>query len=178
MKKYFFTLIILAILCPGFVYAKKVSTLDEYFDKYSGKEGYSTIHITKYMFDLFTKISAEDDAEYKETMNKLTAIKILSLKTPSNNNKQTCFPDELNDILSDSRFKELMIIKDGEKTIEFKIIESNDKISMLAMTVCGQGDYFLMWLEGEINLKDVAKISRSTNIQGFEHLQKLDNKQP
>jgi hypothetical protein len=42
------------------------------------------------------------------------------------------------------------------------------------MIVTGQGNAVLMFLEGDIDLKSISKLSKSMKITGFEHLDKID----
>jgi hypothetical protein len=44
------------------------------------------------------------------------------------------------------------------------------------MTVDGLASPVLIYLEGDINLKHISKLSKSMKIDGFEHLEKIDEK--
>ncbi|MFN8257622.1 MAG: DUF4252 domain-containing protein [Bacteroidales bacterium] len=168
MKK----LIIIALfwLFPVLLSAQK-TPLNTFFDKYSGQEGYTSIYITKYLFQMFAKISNEkEDKEFKEVTSKLNAIKILSIDSAVNLVKKVDFATELKKILPSPEYADLMVIKEGKKTINFMIKEKNDKISELVMTVSGPGEQVLIFLEGDIDLASMSKLSRTMNIDGFEHL--------
>ena len=128
------------------------------------------------MFELFAKISDEqEDKEFKELTSNLNSIKILtadSLMEVRNGGK---FQKELMQILPKTNYKELMIIKEGKQDIRFLIREEKNKISELVMIVTGQGEPVLIFLEGDINLKNISKLSKSMKIKGFEHLEKVDD---
>jgi hypothetical protein len=161
---------------PLLVNAQK-SQLNVFFDKYSGQEGYTSVHITKYLFQMFAKISTdEENKEFKEVTSKLTAIKILTVDSALNVTKKVDFGNDLKKILPRSEYKDLMIVKDGKKTISFVIKESNDKISELVMTISGPGSPVLIFLEGDIDLASMSKLSKKMNIDGFEHLEDIDDK--
>ena len=55
------------------------SIIDKLYDKYSGAEGFTTVYISKYMFDMFrndeTPVKAGEDME--QIISKLECIKIL-----------------------------------------------------------------------------------------------------
>lgn len=143
------------------------------FEKYSGQEGYTSIYITKYMFDLFSKVNTEEeDKEFKDVTSKLTAIKILTADNESNSK----FNDEFAEILKIPAYKEMMVIKDGKETIKFLIHEANNKISEFLMLVYGDDAPVLIFLEGDIVLKDLSKLSKTMNVNGFEHLDKVEEK--
>ncbi|NJO88679.1 MAG: DUF4252 domain-containing protein, partial [Chloroflexia bacterium] len=117
MKKV--SLIILFML-PMLAFSQK-SPLNTLFDKYSGQEGYTSVQITKYMFQLFAEISNEkEDKDFKDVTSKLDAIKILALSKDATESQKNSFKKELIDNLPKSVYKDLMIIKDGKKEITFK----------------------------------------------------------
>lgn len=167
--------LILLFLLPLISFGQETE-LGRFFEKYSGKEGYSSIYITKYMFDLFKKIeTTEEDKEFQEAISNLTAIKILALSN-SETKRSNTFRSELNSALPKSKYKELMIIKEADQTVTFWVREEGEKISEFVMTVDEKSDPVLILLEGDIDLNQVAKLSRSMKVSGFEHLEKIEDK--
>ena len=173
MKK---LLIIILLILPVLAFSQK-SQINVFFDKYSGQEGYTSVYITKYLFQMFAKISNDkEDKEFKDITSKLTSIKILTVDSALNATKKVDFSNELKKILPQSDYKDLLIVKDGKKTISFVIKEKNDKISELVMTISGPDSPVLIFLEGEIDLANMSKLSKTMNIKGFEHLNDIDEK--
>ena len=86
------------------------------------------------------------------------------------------FLKDLRAALPKKDYKDLMIVKDGPETISFMIREEGPKISEFVMTIEGDGAPFLLFLEGDIDLNELAKLSRSVDINGFQHLDKLKDK--
>jgi CRISPR/Cas system-associated protein endoribonuclease Cas2 len=167
---------IILIALPVFANAQE-SQLNSFFEKYSGKDGYTSVYITKYMFELFTKIDAEKkDKDLDEVLTKLKSIKILTIDSVTNLKTNLKFGKELLTVLPKNIYKELMIVKDGRQTITFMIREDGSKISEFVMTVDGLASPVLIYLEGDINLKHISKLSKSMKIDGFEHLEKIDEK--
>jgi hypothetical protein len=167
---------VLLLVLPIFSNAQE-SQLNTFFEKYSGKEGYTSVYITKYMFELFTKIDEkEKDKDLDNVISKLNSIKILTVDSVTNLKANQKFGKELLSILPKNIYKELMIVKDGGQTITFMIRENGPKISEFVMTVDGSASPVLIFLEGEIDLKHISKLSKSMKIDGFEHLNKIDEK--
>ena len=174
MKKIVLNILVLAV--PILLSAQS-SQVEKIFDQYSGEEGYTSIQITKYMFELFSKVAnEEEDKEFKKITSKLTGIKILTLDSLTNIKREQNFYKEITSSLSKTDYKDLMIIKDGTEEIKFIIREMNAKISELVMIVGGNGEAVLIVLLGDINLKQISKLSKSMDIKGFEHLDKVDDK--
>ena len=172
MKK----LIILIFLVSP-LWAQAQTALTDFYDQYSGKEGYTSVYVTKYTFELFKKIeNAQEGKDFDEVVTKLKAIKILAPDSAEHVATNGRFLKELRAALPQAQYKDLMIVRDGPETISFMIREEGPKISEFVMTIEGDGAPFLLFLEGDIDLNELAKLSRSVDINGFQHLDKLKDK--
>ena len=168
--------LILLLLLPFLANAQQ-SQLNSFFEKYSGKDGYTSVYISSYMFELFKKISNKsEEKEFNDIITRLKSIKILTVDSVTNINSKIKFQKELLSILPKNIYKELMIVKDGSETVSFLFRNEGDKISEFVMTVEGSGSPVLIFLEGDIDLKQLSKLSKTMNIKGFEHLDKVDEK--
>lgn len=170
MKKLIF-LIILGTFIPD-LFAQN-TTVDKLFEKYSGKEGYTTVFISKYMFELFTDLDTGDpeSKEALDVMSKLDNIKIIVAE--GKQNSQNNFYNEVIKELPVKDYKELMVIQESNQIIKFYIKESNKKISELLMLSGGNDDNVLISILGDIDLKSIAKISRALNIEGMDQLNNI-----
>lgn len=148
------------------------SQLNSIFDKYSGQEGYTSVYITSYMFELFSKLADEED--FDNVTKGLEAIKILTANGSSSQKK--AFYDEIDKALPASVYKDFMIVKDGGQTVVFKVRDEGDKITEFVMIVEDEHEPVLLFLQGDIDLAQVAKMSKSMDIKGFEHLEKVEEK--
>ena len=91
------------------------SPVDKFFDKYSGAEGFTTVYITKYMFDLFRNMENEEgDDEMEELISGLDCIKILATDDDPNTETSINLYDEVMKKLPESEYKELMVIKEQD----------------------------------------------------------------
>lgn len=168
MKKVIVNLIILLI--PGMLLAQK-TPVDELFDKYSGKEGFTTVYITSYMFSMFTDVET-DDPEFDELMKNLKAIKILATDETYNGNAN--FYKEIIDKLPMDQYKELMVIKEKDQDVKFLVNEKDGKIVELLLIAGGKDENALISIQGNIDLKNISKLSKSMQIEGLEHLEEID----
>ncbi|MCK5337503.1 MAG: DUF4252 domain-containing protein, partial [Bacteroidales bacterium] len=80
MKKFIITLLTIAFLAP-FAQAQE-SVTEKLYEKYSGKDGFTTVHITKELFGMIAQMNFEgDDAEemneMKDAMANLQFIRIV-----------------------------------------------------------------------------------------------------
>lgn len=147
--------------------------VDQLFDKYSGKEGFTSVYITSYMFSMFSNLET-DDPEFDELVKNLKAIKILAMDDSVHGNVN--FFKEIIDKLPKDQYKELMIIKEKDQDVKFLVNEKNGKIIELLLIAGGKEDNAIISIQGNIDLKKISKLSKSMNISGLEKLEKIDNK--
>ena len=170
-------LIFFILLAPGLLMAQE-SGLNDFFDKYSGKEGYSSIYITRHMFELFAKADKQSqDQELDRITSNLDGIKILTKKPNQGGMSDQAFLNELNKLLPRNTYKELMVIRDGGQKITFLIREKGDRIAELVMQMHGDDETGIIFMEGDMTLQQISQLSESMEIKGFEHLEKVDEKE-
>ena len=151
------------------------SQLHAFFDKYSGKEGVTSVLITEYMFDLFKSIeTTEENEEFHETVSNLRSIKILSVDSALDANSVPRFHQDLRNTLSKKIYKEMMVVRDGDETVAFLLKEENNKITEFIMAIDDPSGPTLIILEGDIQLKQISKLSKTMNVSGLEHLEKVE----
>lgn len=167
MKKIILILIVAFLSIPGF---SQNTPVDGLFDKYSGKEGFTSVYITSYMFSMFTDVET-NDPEFDELMKNLKGIKILATDESYNGNAN--FYKEIIDKIPISQYKELMVIKEKDQDVKFLINEKDGKIIELLLIAGGKDENVLISIKGDIDLKNISKLSKSMNINGLEHLEEI-----
>lgn len=170
MKNFIF--LISFFLFSGAVNAQN-TPVDELFDKYSGKEGFTSVYITSYMFSMFADVES-NDPEFDELIKNLKAIKILATDEAFTGNIN--FFKEIIDKLPKDQYKELMVIKEKDQDVKFLVNEKDGKIIELLLIAGGANENALISIQGNIDLKNISKLSKSMNIDGLENLEKIDNK--
>ncbi|UCH13964.1 MAG: DUF4252 domain-containing protein [Bacteroidales bacterium] len=150
------------------------SPADKVFDKYSGMEGFTTVYITKYMFDLFKDVeNGEVSDEMQEAISRLNSIKILASDDDPGTKTSINLYNEVMKNLPKEEYKELMVIKEKDEKVEFLIREKNKKIIELLLLVDSPDESVMISIQGDnIDMKNIGKITKSMNIEGME---KLDN---
>jgi len=167
MKKIF--LVVIAFAMANVSMAQS-SPIDKLFDKYSGKEGYTSIFISKYMFNMFSSIDP-DDKELQGVLGGLSGIKILATQTPQIGIN---FYKEVMNELSEKDYKELMVIKEKDKDMKFLIKDVEGRVIELLLLI-GGSENVLICIQGDnINMKNISNLSKSMNIDGLENLEKIN----
>ena len=146
--------------------------VDLLFDKYSGKEGYTTVIISSKMFSLFQDMEVEDE-EFNEMMGSLESIRILATDETFKDESINFFDEVMKD-LNQKDYEELMTVKDAHQDVKFLIKERNGKIAELLLISGGGGENAIISIRGNIDLKTISKLSKSMDIEGLEKLEELE----
>jgi hypothetical protein len=127
------------------------------------------------MFSLMANLEVEnpEDQEVVNMISKLKGLKILA-KEEARNSREL-YKEALG-MIPAKEYEELMSVRDKDKDMKFFIKESGGKISELVMVAGGNEEFMLLSLFGEIDLKQVSKISKKMNIDGLENLENIKDK--
>ena len=167
-------LITVGILFIALIAHSQSNAIDELFDKYADKEGFTTVFISSKMFSMFSS-KDQKDQDLNNLINKLKSIRILSVGD-STLNKTINFYSELSKKLDFSVYEELMIVKEGNNTTKFLVKENGSSISELLVITGGTGGNTLISIRGDLDLKSISGLSKTIGIQQLESLDKIDQK--
>ena len=167
MKKFALT-IALATLSLAAVCQR--SPVDDLFDRYNGKEGFTSVFISSKMFSLLARIDSEDK-EFQDLVTRIRSIKILSIDSAANVTGIN-FCNDLLKKLSSSGYEELMTVKEENSEVRFMILEINGRIAELVMVTGGYGSSVVS-ISGNLDLKSIASLSDKIGIEELEGLEKV-----
>lgn len=171
MKRILLTLILIGL---ALVSQAQSNPVDDMFNKYSEKSGFTVVSISSKMFSLFTNKDKENK-NADDVISKLKSIKILSVED-SLLNKTLNFYSELSKKLNMSDYEELMVVKEGPDITKFLIRQSGSIISELLVITGGPGGNSLISIKGSLNLKNISDLSESLNMQQLKSLDKIEKK--
>ena len=177
MKTLKLTLIIAAFLAISSL-VKAQSSFDKFYEKYATQEGYTSVNISKDLFQMFASMGDQKDTgarEMKKVMSQLNGLKVLSCKPDSlKPGKATAFFNEAAAIFNNPAYKELMTVNDGGSNVRFLTKQDgNGKITEMVMMAKGKDEMVVLDITGLIDLATISQLSRSLNIHGMENLQKV-----
>lgn len=162
--------------------APMVSWAQNAFDSFENEKDVTSVVVTKNMFKLLSKMdlnSSDPEAQaYLKMVNDLDNIKIFTTDNPSVAKKMD---DAVSKYVSTSKnLGELMRVKDDGKNIKFysKDGKSENFVSELLMHLDGIVDgkpmTVIMSITGNIDLKQISKLTADLKIPGSEELKNLD----
>ncbi|MFH0843147.1 MAG: DUF4252 domain-containing protein [Bacteroidota bacterium] len=167
-------ILITALLLSAAIHAQ-TNAIDELFNKYSEREGFTFISISGHMLNLLGTLQKENKPD--NIMLRLNSIRILSQDETSSGGVVNFF-DELSKRSLYPLYDELMVVKEGSDETLFLVKQNGDKISELLVISGGSGGNSIISIKGDINLKELSELSETIGIEELEELEDYEGKQP
>ena len=184
------------IVIIALIVAPMLSEAQSIFDKYEDNPEVTSVIVNKKMISMIASIDIDiDDPEGQEYMNMAKKITSLKVFTTGNEKVSTEMKTTVKKYLKSSKLEELMRIKDGDQTVKFYVKEGKDEnhVKELLMFVTGlkeitkdqdiqingkkrEIETVLLTLTGDIDLRQVSKITNQMNIPGGDKLKKAEKK--
>ena len=149
------------------------SAVDKVFDKYSGKEGYTTVYISSFMFNMLNSLETDDPEfdEFKKATAGIQSIKILT----QDGGESEAFGAELLEMLPRSEYQEMMVVKDQDEDVLFLAREEGGKVTEFLLIVSGGGEDVLIAIQGDIDLESISSIASGLDMPGFKNLEDIED---
>lgn len=167
MKK--ISLLTMALLISLFVVAQQ-SAVDKLFEKYEGKDGFTIVSINKGMFDMLKDMDPED--EDLRALAQIEYVKVLAVEDDEMI-KGVNFYDEIMKSLNVEEYEELLTVKQSDQDVKILVKQTGSIIKELLIVV-GGADNALVYIKGNIQLKDLSGLSNGFPMHGLEALKALE----
>lgn len=164
--------------------APMVSWSQNAFDSFENEKDVTSVVVTKNMFKLLSKMdlnSSDPEAQaYLNMVNNLDNIKIFTTENPEVTKKMDAAVAKY--IATSKGLGELMRVKDDGQNIRFysKEGKSENFVSELLMHLDGMVDgkptTVIMSITGNIDLKQISKLTSELKVPGSEQLKNIDKK--
>lgn len=184
------TIALALIMAPVVTFAQSV------FDKFEDHPDVASVVVNQKMFSMIASLDLDmEDAEDQQMMEMIKKITGLKVFTTDNAEVSADMNATVNKYLKSSDLEELMRIKDGDQTVKFYVREGKDEnhVKELLMFVNGlkemtQGqditingekrefESVLLTLTGDIDLRQISKLTNSMDLPGGDQLNKVEKK--
>jgi hypothetical protein len=147
------------------------------YDKYGGKEGYTSVSISKELFSMFADMDSDDPdmQEVKAMMEQLEGIKILMFETEAIDDAELAkFKGEIGKLQVEG-YTELMEVKQTDEEVKFLSKKKGDKIGELLLVINGEKEAGFITITGTIDMSSIGKLSKAMNFEGMEKLENLND---
>jgi hypothetical protein len=174
-----------AILIIAMILAPMVGFSQGFFDKFEDEKDVTSVIVTKNMFKLLAEIDIDSKdpevRDYMEMVNNLDNIKIFITDNVEVGARMKTSVEKY--LASSKGLNELMRVKDDGKNIKFysKEGKSESHVSELLMFLVGDVDgkenaTIIMSITGNIDLKQISKLTKDLNVPGSEELKNVEKK--
>ncbi len=168
MKKLIIALFALVLLVP--LTQAQESVTQELYEKYSGTDGITTVHITKELFGMIAQMNfegeeAEEMNEMKDAMAGLEFIKIVMFENGSDDNKDfAAFKKDLKAFNLDG-YSELMVVDDKDEKIRFVALKDGDMIKEFLILISSPTQVGFISIFGDMDMETISKVSQGMGIE-------------
>ena len=169
IMKRIITIIVLAVF-PFVLSAQDF--VDNLIDKYQGKHGFTTVVINSALFDIVAAI--DDDEDLQKMKGMIDNIRIIAMEDNFGRSDINFF-DEMKSQINTQSYVELMTVKEHDNDVVFYVKYADKDIEELLLVAGGHDDNAVISIKGKIDLKQLASLSKSVHISGFEYLDELEN---
>ncbi|MDD2564319.1 MAG: DUF4252 domain-containing protein [Salinivirgaceae bacterium] len=151
------TTLILAIFCL-FSMTNAQSIIDETFDRYSGKEGFTTLRINPGIFKLLSMLDP-NDAELKTLSKKMGKFRLVA-----SDNAFVGFTTEIKNEIERNDYMNIMEIVESDGKINFYIRKKENIITDFVMLVAQTNEEVMISMTGKFSLDDLSKLGDSAGL--------------
>jgi hypothetical protein len=152
MKK----LLLLSVLSITFTFAYGQKSIDALFDKYAGKDGFSTVTINGTLLKFAKLFDNDDDHSENSIPNGLTEIRILT-QEDTTLKVENFYNMVIRDIDLKS-YEEFMRVKDSEQDLRM-LVRIEGKTFREFLLISGGKDNSIIQIKGRLTFEDAEKIS-------------------
>lgn len=147
-----------------------------YFDKYMHDDRFTVVFVSPKMFDMVSKMDLQTgDPEAQAALDIIKDLQGLRILTTDVTPQK--FFEEAKSTLPTKGYEVLMTVRDNKSgdNVEFLVKESGDRIQELLLLVGGHDEFVMLSFVGNIDLKKIGELSKVLNVEGAEHLEKLED---
>jgi hypothetical protein len=150
----------------------QADAIDRFFEQYQEDENFTMVYVSPKMFQLVAKVASEElDEDLNDVVKNLKSLKVLRTEV----NAQQVYKDA-NKKIDTKDYELLLTARDKGQNVNFftKTTGNNDVVEELLLLVGGEKEFVLLSFVGTLDLQKIAKLAKKMDIDGAEHLQKLE----
>lgn len=168
--------IIVLVLLPAFLFAQSS------FDKYEGKDGVSSVNVSKKMFEMMSKVKVDaKDKDMQQYLNLLKKLDNLKVLTTTNAKIANDMESSVASYLKSNPLEELMRANSDGKNVKIYIKSAGNssvvkELLMFMESSSKDTPSVLLSLTGEFDLDEISSLTERLNLPGKDELKKASKK--
>jgi hypothetical protein len=162
-------ILIIAFLAMSFQGYSQSDAITKYFNKYVEDTSFTVVYISPKMFEMIARLADDEvDAEVQQVIKDLKGLRVLVKE--GNGIK---YYNEVTKTLNLKAYEELMTVRDGDQNVRFLVKDTKGVIEELLLLVGSPDEFVMISFVGKIDLDKIAKLAKTADIEGLEHLEKV-----
>lgn len=151
-------ILIITLLFVSLGLPAQTKSFRDFYDKYSGRDGYTTIQMSGEMFKAIgSNVKINTDAMDVSSM--INQIKNMMIIITDRCDEQ--FAKDVQKMVRSGNYVAMTTVKDGSQTSQFFTVKKDGKTTEFLMTVLGEGDNVIMSIVGEnLDVSQISKLAR------------------
>lgn len=145
----------------------------KYFDQYKDDTRFTMVEVSPKLFSMVANIASEEIKD-KDVLDMISQMKGLKILQTDHNPMQ--FYEEAITKINTSSYEEFLTVRDEGQNIKFlvKDEQGGNLVNELLLLVGGEDEFVMLSFVGKIYLDKIGKMAKGLDIDGLEHLDKLD----
>jgi hypothetical protein len=156
--------LIICLLCSSFAITAQDKLVSNFFDKYENEDDVTIISISKAMFKMMPVNSINTgNADLSSIMSKIESMRIITSEKKELKDRMAADSKAL--FAKNSKYEELIRIKDGKSNVVFNAVKNGNLINELIMLVNDESDFVVISILGNFTVEDIQKIAKNTEVK-------------
>lgn len=151
--------------------------ITRFFNQYAEDERFTVVYVAPKLFSMVSKIETDDEDwnKVREIVKDLGGLRVLT--ADSIGDGLAMYKSALSKVPT-SEYAELLTVRDGTENVRIWTKDTNDGsiIEELLLLVGSPDSFTLLSFTGKINLDKISQLSKTLDIEGAQHLDKLKSK--
>lgn len=165
--------VFLLMLFAGQMIFAQSDAITKYFDQYKDDERFTIVNVSPKLFEMLANVASEeiDDPEVLDMIREMKGLKILKTDlTPMK------FYNEAISKIDTRDYEELMTVRDEDQNVKILVKDEDggNIVNEMLLMVGGSDEFVLLSFVGRLHLDKIAKLAKNMDIEGMEHLEKID----
>ncbi len=177
MKKLFLLLTLAAL--PLWLSAQQ--SLNRFFDKYAGSEGFTSVNVSADLYDMFASMDFEGDEEIalvKEAILDFKGLQVLTFQDAGQSGKAMKYYDEAQALLPKDDYTEMLNVKSPDDKVRILTRSPQEGVVDNVLILVGNEDEFvLVRIDGTFDLSRLGKLAKDLDMEKIQEKREEMQKQ-
>ena len=168
-------ILLIIFLLAGYMGLCQSQAVMNFHNKYKDNGKYLSVKIEGGLLKMLSNVETNDEEtqEFLDAVSKIEAIDVHSVNRDNGDFDESDI-NKFKKEIKKEKYDELLIVRDGDTDLDFLIKERKGKISDLLLVVDEPDEFIIVNINGDIDLKTIAKVTENLDIRGSKHLEKLE----